>query len=362
MNFLQKYRNKRVFITGHTGFKGSWLALWLEEIGAEVCGYALAPDTVPNHFSLINHSYTSMIGDLRDSEKLKKAVSDFQPDIVFHLAAQPLVRYSYHHPTETFDTNVMGTLHLLEACKNVDSVSAIVCVTTDKVYENHESSDGYIETDRLGGYDPYSASKACAEILVNSYIQSYFNPAKYGIEHHVLISTVRGGNVVGGGDWSEDRLVPDIVRAVSNDSPLEIRNPKSVRPWQHVLDCLSGYLTLGAELLEGNVSFVGPWNFGPINQEALTVSEITVIGKRYFPQLEVQFGEAPLHETGMLQLNCSKAVHLLDWQPLFSTDELFEQTFNWYATFATKNKLLTLEQISTYNKAIEEKIASKHED
>lgn len=348
VNVLSKYRNKRVFITGHTGFKGSWLALWLQHLGAEVCGYALAPDTSPNHFEETKSNYTSIIGDIRDAEKLQQAIRDFRPEIVFHLAAQPLVRYSYANPKETYETNVLGTLNLLEACKNEPAITSIVCVTTDKVYENRESRDGYLETDRLGGYDPYSSSKACAEILVNSYVQSYFNPATFNEEHHVLIATARGGNVIGGGDWSEDRLIPDIDRALRSNARLEIRNPSSVRPWQHVLDCLSGYLTLGAHLLEGKKECVGAWNFGPIDQQAIPVSEIIEIAKRYNPELAVSFGTATLHETGMLQLDCTKARKELAWSPLFSNDTMFEKTFSWYADFRADKTLSTTEQIESY--------------
>jgi len=357
LNVLSKYRNKRVFITGHTGFKGSWLALWLQQLGAEVCGYALAPNTIPNHFEETKNNYTSIIGDIRDAEKLQQAVRDFQPEIVFHLAAQPLVRYSYGNPIETYETNVLGTLHLLEACKKTPSVQSIVCITTDKVYENHESQEGYLETDRLGGFDPYSSSKACAEILVNSYVQSYFNPATFNEDHHVLIATARGGNVIGGGDWSEDRLIPDIDRALRSNSSLKIRNPNSVRPWQHVLDCLMGYLTLGAHLMEGKQECGGAWNFGPINQQPIPVSEIIAIAKRYNPELAVSFGTATLHETGMLQLDCSKAQKELAWSPLFSTETMFEKTFAWYADFRASQKRSTLEQIEAYNAQYERSLS-----
>lgn len=360
MNLYSTYRGKRVFITGHTGFKGSWLALWLQQLGAEVCGYALPPASEPNHFSLCKTSYASIIGDIRDADVLTQTMRDFQPEIVFHLAAQPLVRYSYHHPIETYQTNVLGTLNVLEACREIKSVKTIVCITTDKVYENHESNTGYVESDRLGGYDPYSASKACAELLVSSHVQSYFNPATYGKEHEVLVATARGGNVVGGGDWSEDRLIPDIVRAAVSKSTLEIRNPQSVRPWQHVLDCLSGYLLLGAHLIEGNKEFLGAWNFGPIDQEPIPVEKIVSISNHFFPQLQVALGTAELHETGMLQLNCQKAVDQLHWKPLFSTDELFVNTFAWYHSYVTENKVITFDQITAYTSAFNQSIAQRH--
>ena len=213
--FNNIYKEKRVFITGHTGFKGSWLALWMKKMGAEVAGYSLAPNTTPNHFSELNLEIDSILSDIRNKEKLVAEIEQFQPDIVFHLAAQPLVRYSYKEPSETYETNVIGTLNVLEACQKVKSVKAIVCVTTDKVYQNQESPNGYSEDDRLGGYDPYSSSKACAEILTASYVNSFFNLDEFGKSHNTLVATARGGNVIGGGDWSEDRLIPDVIRAIS---------------------------------------------------------------------------------------------------------------------------------------------------
>lgn len=356
--FNNAYKGKRVFITGHTGFKGSWLALWLKSLGAEVAGYALAPSTTPNHLDVLSLEMHSILADIRNKEKIAGEMQVFQPDIVFHLAAQPLVRYSYAEPSETYETNVIGTLNVLESCRNTASVKAVVCVTTDKVYENIESSEGYIETDRLGGYDPYSSSKACTEILTHSYVSSFFNLKDFGIKHNTLIATARGGNVIGGGDWSEDRLIPDIAKTMDIGKMLAIRNPASVRPWQHVLDCLSGYLLLGHKLLEGNKSYSGPWNFGPTETDLVTVKNIVQIAKKYFPSLSVKFGEASLHETETLQLNCNKAFNQLNWKPIWGREIMFEKTFEWYKEFYLEQKVNTEKQLEDYLKAaVKEKLS-----
>lgn len=346
--FREIYQGKRVFITGHTGFKGSWLALWMKKLGAEVCGYSLAPYSDPNHIDSLSLDINSVIADIRDKERIKKEIESFQPDIVFHLAAQPLVRYSYREPSETYETNVIGTLNVLEACRSTKSVKAVICVTTDKVYENKESLEGYSETDRLGGYDPYSASKACAEIVTASYVNSYFNLKDYNNTHNTLVATARGGNVIGGGDWSEDRLIPDIIRAVVAKDTLEIRNPKSVRPWQHVLDCLSGYILLGEKLLSGNKKFSGSWNFGPLDDEMIPVQEIIRIAKNSWDGLKVNFGSAELHETGILRLKCDKAVNVLKWLPILNNDEMFSFSFDWYKDFYAKDLVCSMKQLENY--------------
>ena len=338
--FNNVYQGKRVFITGHTGFKGSWLALWLKKLGAEVAGYALPPSTTPNHLETLSLEMVSVLADIRDKKRIIAEMKVFQPDIVFHLAAQPLVRYSYLEPSETYETNVIGTLNVLEACRNTVSVKAVVCVTTDKVYENKEAVEGYQEQDRLGGYDPYSASKACAEILTASYVSSYFNLAHYRNQHEVLIATARGGNVIGGGDWSEDRLVPDIARTVDSGVKLEIRSPESVRPWQHVLDCLSGYLLLGERLLSGEKEFAGSWNFGPLEEEVIKVKEIISIAQSYWKEFPVEFGSSELHETRVLRLQCDKAVNELRWTPVLNNSEMFAFTFEWYKDFYESEKYL----------------------
>lgn len=353
--FQNIYQGKKVFVTGHTGFKGSWLFHWLEFMGAEVAGYALEPNSQPNHFTQIKPKGISVINDIRDAEKLEHSINSFQPDIVFHLAAQPLVRYSYANPLETYQTNVIGTLNLLEACRKTNSVKAVVCVTTDKVYENHENPDGYSESDRLGGYDPYSSSKACSEILVSSFVNSFLNAKEYGKSHQTLVATARGGNVVGGGDWSEDRLIPDMIRSFANNTELSIRNPKSIRPWQHVLDCLSGYLLLGQHLLEGDIKAAQPWNFGPVENEFVTVEQIVNIGKQYLGEVSVKFGESSLHETGMLQLNCEKSMNELSWRPLLSNEETFKLVFHWYQKFYEESTSTTTNQLEDYVLLAQEK-------
>ena len=248
--FNQIYNNKRVLITGHTGFKGSWLALWLSQMGAKITGYSLQPPTEPNHFYLLSMGINSIIGDIRDTDKLKQVFKEQQPEIVFHLAAQPIVRLSYKDPVETFTSNVMGTVNVLEASRESGTVRAIVNVTSDKCYENREWPRGYREMDSLGGYDPYSASKGCAELITSCWRNSFFNLKDYGSAHHTLLASGRAGNVIGGGDWAIDRLIPDIVRSVEQNEKVKIRNPHAIRPWQHVLEPLSGYLILAQKLYE----------------------------------------------------------------------------------------------------------------
>ena len=275
------YNNKTVLVTGHTGFKGSWLCFWLIQMGAKVIGYSLEPPTSPNHFELLNLDMVSVIGDIRDSDKLNAVFAQYQPEIVFHLAAQPLVRLSYKEPVETFETNVIGTLKVFEACRNTKSVRAIVNITSDKCYENKEWVWGYRENDPMGGYDPYSASKGCAELVTSSYRNSFFNVNEYGKSHNVLLASCRAGNVIGGGDWAKDRLMTDIMVAVSEGKKVVIRNPRATMPWQHVLEPLSGYLMLGQKLFEGKKEFAQAWNFGPGEQGAITVKEVVENIKKY---------------------------------------------------------------------------------
>lgn len=346
--FNDSYKGKRVFITGHTGFKGSWLALWLKELGAKVEGFSLPITECNKHFSQLKLDIKSNFGDIRHKEEIIKAIDRFKPEIIFHLAAQPLVRHSYLDPHETYETNVMGTLNVLEACRKVTSVQAIICVTTDKVYENLESSSGYDENSRLGGYDPYSSSKACSELLISSYTKSYFNLSEYEINHNTLLASVRGGNVIGGGDWSNDRIIPDIVKSIYKNELLDIRNPESIRPWQYVLDCLSGYLLLGEKLLASKREYSGSWNFGPLNLEQLKVKDILLIAKKYWPKIDVKFGPSNLHETNKLQLNCEKAASKLKWEPIISSTEVFESTFQWYKEFYINKKIISKEQLEAY--------------
>ena len=268
------YKGKKVLLTGHTGFKGSWLALWLHKMGADVVGIALPAPTSPNHLELLNLNITSEMIDIRDAKAINKAFQKHQPEIVFHLAAQPLVRYSYENPHETFETNVMGTINIYEAVRNCSSVEVIVNITSDKCYDNKEWIWGYRENDAMGGYDPYSASKGCAELVTASYRNSFFNLDSYGKSHNVLLASCRAGNVIGGGDWADDRLIPDIMRAVDKNETVTIRSPHATRPWQHVLEPLSGYLLVGQKLLEGKKEFADGWNFGPSDEGSISVKEV----------------------------------------------------------------------------------------
>ncbi len=346
----ETYRNRRVLITGHTGFKGSWLAAWLLRMGAKVAGYALAPPSDPAHWQLLNLEMASVEGDLRDAEGLTRAVCEWRPEIVFHLAAQPLVRLSYREPVETFSTNVMGTLNLFEACRACDTVRAIVNVTSDKCYENREWVWGYRECDPVGGYDPYSASKGCSELLTASYRQSYFNPDAYGREHETLLASCRAGNVIGGGDWAADRLVPDLMRAAARGESVEIRYPASTRPWQHVLDPLGGYLLVGQRLLGGDTIAATAWNFGPAPEAQLSVESVIQQMQPHWHQVQYHnAGNAPLlHEAGLLALDCSKARASLGWRPIWSVATTFERTVNWYRHYYENNALRTPEDIELY--------------
>lgn len=343
------YEGKRVLLTGHTGFKGSWLALWLEHMGAEVCGYALTPDEL-SHFNLIKPTIKSVIADVRDRETLNKAFADFKPEIVFHLAAQPLVRYSYNNPVETYETNVIGTLNVFEACRRTDSVCAVINVTSDKCYENKEWVWGYRENDPMGGYDPYSSSKGCSELLTSSYRNSYFNTADYGTKHNVLLASCRAGNVIGGGDWCTDRLVPDIMRAVSKGEKVSIRNPHATRPWQHVLEPLSGYLLVGQKLLEGRKDCAEGWNFGPSDEGSLTVGEVVKLLKAYWDKIdyEITSNENQPHEAGLLKLDCSKAYTRLGWKSVWNAEKTFEKTAEWYKGYYESNTLATVKDLLEY--------------
>lgn len=344
------YNNKKVLITGHTGFKGSWLTLWLKALGAEVYGYSLAPDCKPNHYNLLKCDITENLSDIRNYNEFEKFVFQTQPDVVFHLAAQALVRKSYEEPIETYTTNVIGTLNLLETCRKVKSVKAIVIITSDKCYENKEWIWGYRENDTMGGYDPYSSSKGCAEILTASYRNSFFNINDYEKKHNVLLASARAGNVIGGGDWANDRLIPDIIKAASENNPSLIRNPNATRPWQHVLEPLSGYLTLGWKLLEGKKDFAEGWNFGPDLNSNITVFEVVKIAKKYWEKINVNYGKETqdAHEAHLLMLDCSKANKLLKWQPVWDIEASIFNTMNWYKYFYEFNNIITQQQIIQY--------------
>ena len=349
--FKSIYAGKKVFLTGHTGFKGSWLLAWLHLLGAEVKGYSLAPQNEEDLFNILRGPdlCDSVIADIRDKEKLAKEILNFQPDFIFHLAAQPLVRLSYEIPSETFEVNAIGTAYVLDALRQLTKPCVAVMITTDKVYDNKEWHYPYRETDRLGGYDPYSASKAATEIVINSYRSSFFNPSHYE-KHLKAVASARAGNVIGGGDWAKDRIIPDIVRALKNNQPIEVRNPNAVRPWQHVLDPLSGYLLLGAKLTEDPIKYAESWNFGPYMEDNLTVKDLveTAIeiwgsGSFYTPQYE-----GALHEAKLLKLDINKAVNELGWQPKMNAKEAINTTLAWYANAQSTAYDFTFKQITAY--------------
>jgi CDP-glucose 4,6-dehydratase len=344
MKFNDAYRNRRVLITGHTGFKGSWLTLWLQQLGADVTGISLSPATSPNHWDLLNLKVNDYRFDIRDSGQVRRAVVDSRPEIVFHLAAQALVKRSYCDPLETWSTNVMGTANLLEACRQTDSVRAIVVVTTDKVYENREWHWGYRETDRLGGNDSYSASKAAAEFVAGSYRKVFFSAPDAP-----QLATVRSGNVIGGGDWSEDRLIPDLVRAISQKATLAIRSPDATRPWQHVLECLNGYLLLGQFLLEGRREYADAWNFGPDDDGNRTVLEVLTSMKLKWPELDWHITANPqCPEANLLHLDNSKAKSLLGWRPVWTLDEALARTAEWYQCYSNNGSVKSLVQLAQF--------------
>ncbi|MBR2625294.1 MAG: CDP-glucose 4,6-dehydratase [Lentisphaeria bacterium] len=348
--FNDIYRGKKVLITGHTGFKGSYLAAWLQMLGAEVCGIALAPETTPSHWELLSPDMRSEICDIRDRESISAIFASFQPEIVFHLAAQPLVRLSYGIPVETFEINCMGTVNILDICRHTPSVRAIVAITSDKCYENQETMHAYCESDPMGGYDPYSASKGCAELIINAYRRSFFHPEKYGTDHLVLLASARAGNVIGGGDWAKDRLVPDIMQAAANNRAAEIRNPGAVRPWQHVLEPLSGYLLLGRKLYQGDTAAAGAWNFGPDAGGIISVKEAAEMLSMYWEQIKFEYSPQvnTVHEANLLRLDCSKAEKELLWHGTLSAKEMFEFTALWYKEFYRNRQVITAEQLSEY--------------
>jgi len=349
--FSNVYRGRRALVTGHTGFKGAWLALWLQELGAEVSGIALNPETKPSHWNLLALDIDDRRLDIRDADALAVAIKSVRPEIVFHLAAQPLVRRSYREPLETWSTNVMGTANVLEACRQCDSVRAIVAVTTDKCYENQEWSWGYRECDRLGGHDPYSASKAGAELVAASYRKSFF--ATGG---GPLLATARAGNVIGGGDWSADRLIPDLVRAVGDGVSLEIRSPGATRPWQHVLESLSGYLQLGQRLLQGEAAFAKAWNFGPAPDGNRSVAEVLGILSRYWPQSRWHLtGQPQPHEATLLYLDSAMANTELKWSPVWSLEESLAATAGWYGEWLEHRTLATRRQLVKFTACAEAK-------
>jgi CDP-glucose 4,6-dehydratase len=336
------YQGRRVLITGHTGFKGSWLSLWLKKLGAEISCIALPADTEPNHWQLLDLDIDNDAIDIRNTASVREHIEDFQPEIVFHLAAQALVRHSYANPLDTWSSNVMGTANVLDACRQTTSVKAIVVVTTDKCYQNEECPEGYQEHHQLGGHDPYSASKAATELLVASYRDAFLT------EQQVLVATARAGNVIGGGDWSEDRLIPDIVRSMQNNETVLIRSPHAIRPWQHVLESLSGYLLLGKALLQQQHWAATSWNFGPESNGEDSVANVLNQFNSFWPELEWKSTEATLHETNTLRLNSQKARAELNWQPVLALPEAIEYTARWYLDYMLNNTVRSEQQIDSY--------------
>ncbi len=345
------YLNKKVLVTGHTGFKGSWLCVWLQLMGAKVKGYALEAEN-PSLYKLIakDLEIESYIGDIRNRELFKQEILNFEPDFIFHLAAQPLVIASYEQPVETFETNVMGTAHLLNAVRFLEKPCTVVCITTDKVYENNEWIYPYRETDHLGGHDPYSSSKAACEIVIQSYRRSFFNPEHYN-NHKKGIASARAGNVIGGGDFAENRIVPDLIKALENNQPLQVRNPQAVRPWQHVLEPLSGYLLLGQKLYNNPTEFAQAYNFGPWPQDTMPVESLVKLliqswgsGDYHTPE-----NKNKLHEAGLLELDISKAVNQLNWQPKLNISETVNMITTWAKNYTNQNPFdLCREQVEGY--------------
>lgn len=348
------WQGKNVLLTGHTGFKGSWLSLWLQSLGAEVTGYALQPPTSPSLFEVakVADGMHSIIGDIRNLDSLQKVIRDARPEIVIHMAAQPLVRYSYTNPVETYATNVMGSVHLLESVRNINSVKAVVNVTSDKCYENREWVWSYREDEAMGGYDPYSNSKGCAELVTAAYRSSFFNPEHYK-EHGVAIATARAGNVIGGGDWAEDRLIPDFIRAIVSGDTVVIRSPNAIRPWQHVLEPLSGYLLLAEKLYTEGSKFAEAWNFGPSDSDAKSVEWIIdqlVTNWEEGAAYKVDQSAANLHEANFLKLDCSKARMNLDWKAQWGATETIQRICAWHKAHLKGQdmRLYTLNEINQY--------------
>lgn len=348
---INAYSGKKVFVTGHTGFKGTWLSILLNILGAEVKGYALAPEHNDSIFRLTKplSGSSSVIADIRNKEKLKSEISHFAPDYIFHLAAQPLVRLSYQIPAETFEVNAIGTANLLEALTGLNKKCTTVIVTTDKVYENKEQDILYREEDRLGGYDPYSASKACTEIVVDSFRNSFFNTSTYSI-HQKAIASARAGNVIGGGDFSKDRIIPDIVQALQNSQPISVRNPQAVRPWQHVLEPLTGYLLLASRLNE-DLQFSGAYNFGPQPEDHLPVKDLVALSIKTWGNGTWidQSDKTQPHEATLLKLDIKKAINRLSWTPKMEAALAIGKTLDWYKNVQSENALAyTQQQIEDY--------------
>lgn len=353
-NFNNFFRGKRVLVTGHTGFKGSWLSIWLHELGAEVVGVGMAPYSEKDNFVLsgIGHKIRADIrADIRDGQRMIELFNEYQPEIVFHLAAQPLVRLSYEKPVETYETNVMGSINIMEAVRATDSVRVVVMITTDKCYDNKEQLRGYKEDDPFGGYDPYSSSKGACEIAIQSWRRSFFNPKDYGKKHHVSLASVRAGNVIGGGDWAKDRIIPDCIRALEAGQPIEIRNPNAVRPWEHVLEPLSGYMLLAQKMMEQPQKYCEGWNFGPEQDGVLSVWDVATAMIKVFGHGELKDASDSnaLHEANLLMLDITKAKTLLGWKPRLDALQSIGLVADWYKRYQKENVYnLCVEQINTF--------------
>lgn len=352
--FNNFFQGKRVLVTGHTGFKGSWLSIWLHELGAEVIGVANEPFTERDNYVLSGigkRIKADIRADIRNGEKIKEIFKQYQPEIVFHLAAQPLVRLSYDIPVETYETNVMGTIHIMEAIRSTESVKVGIMITTDKCYENKEQIWGYRENEPMGGYDPYSSSKGCCEIAISSWRRSFFNPEQYE-KHGKSLASVRAGNVIGGGDWALDRIIPDCIKALESNNPINIRSPYSIRPWQHVLEPLSGYMLLAMKMWESPTQYCEGWNFGPRMESVTSVWDVaSLVIKNYgYGELHDLSDPNALHEAKLLMLDITKAQVKLGWKPRMNIEQCIELVVEWYKKYRETDDIygMCIEQISKY--------------
>ena len=352
--FNNFFRGKRILVTGHTGFKGSWLSIWLHELGANVIGVALDPYSEKDNYTLSgigDRLLADIRADIRNGKLIKEIFAKYQPEIVFHLAAQPLVRLSYEIPVETYEVNVMGTIHVMEAIRATTSVKVGIMITTDKCYDNNEQMNGYVETDPFGGYDPYSSSKGAAEIAIQSWRRSFFNPDDYGKKHTVSLASVRAGNVIGGGDWALDRIIPDCIRALEAGQEINIRSPKSIRPWEHVLEPLSGYMLLAMKMWNNPTRYCEGWNFGPESESVSTVWEVAMELVKNFGHGDLKDTSDPnaVHEAKLLMLNINKAKTELGWQPRMNMQQCMNLVADWYKRYKTENVYqLCIEEINKF--------------
>lgn len=356
--FNNIYKGKKILLTGHSGFKGSWMYFWLKELGADVLGYSLLPQYDPSHIKILYPDIEIKNQDILNINELSDTIQQFKPNLIFHFAAQSLVRQSYKEPVDTFNVNIIGTVNILEVAKRNDFIEGVVIITSDKCYENKDWIWGYRENDSMGGYDPYSASKGCAELVTSSYRNSFFNKNDYKLKHNTLIASVRAGNVIGGGDWAEDRLIPDLIRSVENNNSAIIRNQNATRPWQHVLEPLSGYLLIGQKLFDKNVSCADAWNFGPDSESDIKVKDVIPMSKNIWDKISYKIEEnKTIHEANLLKLDCSKSNIKLGWKSVWEFKKTIENTIEWYKNFYEKNVISTKEHLDEYiENAIEKQI------